>query len=154
MVAIIGILSAIAIPNYQRYQSRSRQSEAKVDLSSTYTAEQGFYAEMGTFSACIKRMGVMGDAVQRRYYSFGIYNGAAQNTCGPNGVAACLAYTYSGTSGERFCDASGGTIVTLGESVFNATASMNKNFTIIDLSGGSSYSDIINRQYLHRGGRG
>ena len=45
VVAIIGILAAIAIPNYQRYQARTRQSEAKVSLSNVYTAEQGFFAE-------------------------------------------------------------------------------------------------------------
>ena len=65
VVAIIGILAAIAIPNYQRYQSRSRQSEAKVALSSVYTAEPGFFAEVGTFTECIKRIGVNGDQISK-----------------------------------------------------------------------------------------
>ena len=37
VVAIIGILAAVAIPNYQKYQARARQSEAKVMLASAYT---------------------------------------------------------------------------------------------------------------------
>ena len=31
VVAIIGILAAIAIPNFLRYQAKSRQSEAKTN---------------------------------------------------------------------------------------------------------------------------
>ena len=38
VVAIIGILAAVAIPNYQKFQARARQSEAKIALSAAYTA--------------------------------------------------------------------------------------------------------------------
>ena len=38
VVAIIGILAAIAIPNYQTYQAKARQSEAKIALAAIYTA--------------------------------------------------------------------------------------------------------------------
>lgn len=44
VVAIIGILSAIAIPNFLKFQARSRQSEAKQNLSAIYTAYQAYYA--------------------------------------------------------------------------------------------------------------
>ncbi len=39
VVAIIGILAAIAIPNFLSYQARSRQSEARVNLGAIYTSE-------------------------------------------------------------------------------------------------------------------
>jgi type IV pilus assembly protein PilA len=37
VVAIIGILAAIAIPNFQRFQARARQSEVNVNLKSLFT---------------------------------------------------------------------------------------------------------------------
>jgi type IV pilus assembly protein PilA len=39
VVAIIGILSAIAIPNFIKFQARSKQSEARTNLKAIYTAE-------------------------------------------------------------------------------------------------------------------
>lgn len=50
VVAIIGILAAIAIPNFVRFQARSKQSEAKVNLKSSFTAEKAYFAEKDTYS--------------------------------------------------------------------------------------------------------
>ena len=55
VVAIIGLLVAIAVPNFISYQARSRRSEAYVNLAaiariqSTYYAEQGEYFEAGAW---------------------------------------------------------------------------------------------------------
>jgi prepilin-type N-terminal cleavage/methylation domain-containing protein len=43
VVAIIGILAAIAIPNFIKFQARSKQSEAKANLKAMFTAEKAFY---------------------------------------------------------------------------------------------------------------
>lgn len=51
VVAIIGILSAIAIPNFQRFQSKSRQAEVKADLAAIYTAQTAFRTEYQQYSA-------------------------------------------------------------------------------------------------------
>jgi len=54
-VGIIGVLVAIAIPNFISYQARSRRSEAFANLSSvarsqaTYLAERGEYFEAAPF---------------------------------------------------------------------------------------------------------
>lgn len=48
VVAIIGILAAIAIPNFVTYQSKSKQSEAKVSLGAIYTSTVAFQAEQPT----------------------------------------------------------------------------------------------------------
>src|SRR5689334_6155219 len=45
VVAIIGILAAIAIPNFIAYQAKSRQSEAKVNLGAIFTSATAFAAE-------------------------------------------------------------------------------------------------------------
>ena len=49
VVAIIGILAAIAIPNFLQYQMKSRQSEAKTNLQAIKTSEVAFQAERGCF---------------------------------------------------------------------------------------------------------
>ena len=49
VVAIIGILAAIAIPNFILYQMRSRTSEAKTNLAAIKTANFAFQAEQRCF---------------------------------------------------------------------------------------------------------
>ncbi len=49
VVAIIGILAAIAIPNFIQYQMRSRTSEAKTNLAAIKTAQLAFQAEQRCF---------------------------------------------------------------------------------------------------------
>jgi type IV pilus assembly protein PilA len=51
VVAIIGILAAIAIPNFLQYQMKSRQSEAKTNLQAIRTSEISFQAERGCYLA-------------------------------------------------------------------------------------------------------
>ena len=49
VVAIIGILAAIAIPNFLTYQLKSRQSEAKTNLQAIKTSEVAFQSERGCY---------------------------------------------------------------------------------------------------------
>jgi type IV pilus assembly protein PilA len=49
VVAIIGILAAIAIPNFLQYQLKSRQAEAKTNLQAIKTSEVAFQAERGCY---------------------------------------------------------------------------------------------------------
>ena len=50
VVAIIGILAAIAIPNFLRFQAKSKQSEAKTNLGGIFTAETAYFAEKNGFN--------------------------------------------------------------------------------------------------------
>ena len=50
VVAIIGILAAIAIPNFLRYQAKSRQTEAKTNLGGIFVAEVSYYGEQARYS--------------------------------------------------------------------------------------------------------
>ncbi len=49
VVAIIGILAAIAIPNFLRFQAKSKQSEAKTNLGGIFTAQTSYFGEKNTF---------------------------------------------------------------------------------------------------------
>lgn len=49
VVAIVGILAATAIPNFRRFQLRSKSSEAKMNLGAIRTAEMAAVSEFGLF---------------------------------------------------------------------------------------------------------
>jgi type IV pilus assembly protein PilA len=49
VVAIIGILAAIAVPNFIKFQCRSKQSEAKGNLKALYVSEESTRAEFDTY---------------------------------------------------------------------------------------------------------
>jgi type IV pilus assembly protein PilA len=51
VVAIIGILAAIAIPNFLRFQLKSKSSEGKVNIAAIRTAEESYLAEFGSYVA-------------------------------------------------------------------------------------------------------
>jgi type IV pilus assembly protein PilA len=49
VVAIIGILAAIAIPNFLRFQLKAKTSEGKTNIAAIRTAEQSYYSEFGGY---------------------------------------------------------------------------------------------------------
>lgn len=53
-VAIIGVLSAIAIPNFLSYQARARQSEARAVLSGIYVTEQSYFINFNRFGSMLE----------------------------------------------------------------------------------------------------
>jgi type IV pilus assembly protein PilA len=50
VVAIIGILSTIAIPDFLKMQAKSKQAEAKMNLGEIYVAQIAYYSESSTFA--------------------------------------------------------------------------------------------------------
>ncbi|MHB1040752.1 MAG: type IV pilin protein [Desulfobacteria bacterium] len=49
VVAIIGILAAIAIPNFLKFQAKSKMSEAKTNLGAIYTGELSYFGEQNSY---------------------------------------------------------------------------------------------------------
>jgi type IV pilus assembly protein PilA len=68
VVAIIGILAAIAIPNFVKFQARSKQSEAKANLKAMFTAEKAFAAEKDKFSTLVGEIGFSPERNNRYAY--------------------------------------------------------------------------------------
>jgi len=50
IIAIIGILAAIAIPQFTAYKARGYNAGAKADLKNAYTAAQAYFADNPTAS--------------------------------------------------------------------------------------------------------
>ncbi len=99
VVAIIGILAAIAVPQYSKFQSKARQSEAKISLAAIYTAEQTYATEQGTYTQCLKQIGYdpnpIANQTQKRYYATGFFSDP--KTCGPGSKQdiSCATYTWN-----------------------------------------------------------
>jgi type IV pilus assembly protein PilA len=73
VVSVLGIVAAIAVPNYLRYQARSRQAEAKMTLAEVFVAQVSYYGEQsfyGNFSQ-------IGFAIQSATNRYGYRSGAA-----------------------------------------------------------------------------
>ena len=73
VVAIIGILAAIAIPNFLRYQLRSKFSELKTNVEAIYKSEESLRSSERVL--CANAM-------------TGLYSAFAQTPAGPAGTAS------------------------------------------------------------------
>jgi type IV pilus assembly protein PilA len=141
VVAIIGILATIAIPQYSKFQSKARQSEAKVVLTGMHTTLQSFASENGTFTGCLAKIG-FAISGNKSFYTTGFSvagassgtscraNGAAISCTGITGLAAGMCTPGAGVS--HFASNMGGGPITIPAS-FNggsATAVSTTNFTV------------------------
>ncbi len=119
VVAIIGVLSAVAVPNFKKYQAKSKTAEAKLQLAALYTAQQSFYSDYDTYHICLKYMGYnpSGEVAQRVYaVGFGTgLNAGAVATAGTNSNIAS-------TNGAQVADAAQSCYITAtaGETFFAA----------------------------------
>ncbi|WPU65531.1 type IV pilin protein [Peredibacter starrii] len=104
VVAIIGLLSAVAIPNFRKYQAKAKMSEAKLQLSSVYTAETAFFSDFNIYHNCLAYMGYNPHReMLNRYYAVGFKITAAINA---NAHAAAVNSGLLATS----CPANNGTV--------------------------------------------
>ena len=67
VVAIIGILSAVAIPNFKKYQAKSKSSEAKLQLAALYSAESALQSDFDAFAPCLLNAGFSIPMDQERF---------------------------------------------------------------------------------------
>ncbi len=60
VIAIIGILAAIAIPQFTAYKARGYNAGAKADLKNAYTAAQAYFADNPTATLTLTELGAGG----------------------------------------------------------------------------------------------
>jgi type IV pilus assembly protein PilA len=76
VVAIIGILAAIAIPNFIKFQARSKQGEAKANLKAWFTSQRAYLQEKDKYSENVQTVGFSPERGNRYAYYF-----ATSKTC-------------------------------------------------------------------------
>ena len=120
VVAIIGILSAVAIPNFKKYQAKTKTSEAKLQLSSIYSAETALQSDYDAYASCLGDAGYI-PPKGGNYYAVGFpaADTGGTQTVVDNGGTGCVAGTDNRgeaaktVAGKKAVDANlGFTIVT------------------------------------------
>jgi len=88
VVAIIGLLAAIAIPNFLKFQARSKQSEAKANLKGWYTSEKSFFQASDAYCENAVQIGFQPERGNRYQYDFGNGGGMHADPASAQGRAA------------------------------------------------------------------
>jgi type IV pilus assembly protein PilA len=70
VVAIIGLLAALAIPNFIKFQARSKQSEAKTNLRAIFTTQKSYYGNKQQYLESFDMIGFAPE-YNNRYAYFG-----------------------------------------------------------------------------------
>jgi type IV pilus assembly protein PilA len=109
VVAIIGILAAIAIPDFIKFQARSKTSEAKANLAAVFTAQRSLYQEKDSFgcsflgaSAGCLAVGFAPERGNRYALSLSVLPAAWQPRNGPNTPPHAAGVIFDGIAGDLF----------------------------------------------------
>ncbi len=104
VVAIIGILSAVALPNFKRYQAKSKASEARIQLASIYTVESVSMTDYDSYATCLTSLGYSDpSAGSTNYYAVGFTGDSTANgnVTVNGGTCASGSYVFGATRGAR-----------------------------------------------------
>lgn len=70
VVAILGIVATVALPNYSRFQAKARASESKSQLAALFSAEKAFNAEFNSYHTDAANVGYRPNGVLRYLVGF------------------------------------------------------------------------------------
>lgn len=74
VITIIGIISAIAYPNYQEYVLRSNRSEGQAFLNDAAARQERYYAQNHTYADTYAKLGYANNQSSSSKYTLGISN--------------------------------------------------------------------------------
>lgn len=94
VVAIIGILAAIAIPNFIRYQLRSKSAEARTNIGGIKTAQESFRATEDGFVSSIQNPAAAVTTVKVPWDDITVR--PCPTTCNRLNLATCTEYACAG----------------------------------------------------------
>jgi len=106
VVAIIALLSVIAVPNFMKFLSKAKRAEAYMNLRSLYAAEKAYWAEHGKYSDVLSGDGGIGwkpegykggGTGENFYYTYGFAHGSE----GKNYFTGKLNTSFSHLSGAK-----------------------------------------------------
>ncbi len=103
VVAIIGVLAAVAVPLYNRYMSKARQSEAKMSLAAIYIAEKTFHGDYGGYVSSFAAMSYEPEGL-KRFYTVGWAADMTGSVTNYSGTLARSAYDRLNAPANFGCD--------------------------------------------------
>jgi type IV pilus assembly protein PilA len=69
VIALISILSSIAVPTFLEMEGRAKQAEAKTNLRALYNAEKAYFAENNSFTTLVRQVGFNIERSNRYQYN-------------------------------------------------------------------------------------
>lgn len=96
VVGIISILTLIAVPRFEKFSAKAKQSSAKAELTGLYTAQKAFFVENSTYYGDLPAIGFEIESGARRYHKMG-FNVDSSTT--PLSVAAANVATNARVAG-------------------------------------------------------
>jgi type IV pilus assembly protein PilA len=102
VIGIIATLAAIAIPTFMNYQTKSKQTEAKVNLAGIFTSEHTYFTEHNFFTEDIIGSGFSFSG-KPKYYDFTCATPAAISGTAPDITCSWVVGSWvglHGTSGD------------------------------------------------------
>jgi type IV pilus assembly protein PilE len=102
VVAVLGIIAAIAVPSYRRYLVRAQRSDAKTALLQIQAAQERFYLQANKYTTNLtdkmpNGLGVLSTS-SNGYYQISIDSGADQDF-----IARATPITGKGQSDDKLC---------------------------------------------------
>ncbi len=100
LTLITFLISVIGIPNFIKFQARSKQSEAKANLKALYTAEKAYFQEKDTYSPLVDDIGFSPERNNR--YQYNLVGYGQQNLQDRSGVKIVDLPTNDGIAVDTF----------------------------------------------------
>lgn len=139
-VPVVGILAAIAIPNFIRFQAKSKQSECKMNLKSAWMAQQSYRVESGKWGTSAQEIGF---SPERTRYTYRIGPG--------EGLPAAISQTPDAQLEAGYSARLLGEIRAEGEALTMACAGNIDNDPTIDVWSISSEQRVIDGEVVPPG---